>query len=120
MRQDARVASPEVPAVDIEEGKRRVDAGACLLDVREPDEWDAGHADGAVWIPMGELTTRQGEVPDDRPIVVVCRSGPRSARVTAALVGAGFDAVNLAGGMTAWAASGLAVVADDGTPGTVV
>jgi rhodanese-related sulfurtransferase len=111
---------PDAPDVDLEEGRRRLGDGAWLLDVREPDEWAAGHAEDAVWIPMGEVAARQAEVPDDRAIVVICRTGSRSARVATALLGAGYDAVNLAGGMRAWAASGYAVVTDDGAPGTVI
>ena len=70
-----------VPEVDVEEAKRRFDAGAVLLDVRTEDEWDAGRAAGAVWIPMGEIQARQDEIPTDQPIVVICRSGARSGRV---------------------------------------
>jgi len=91
-----------------------------LLDVREQPEWDAGHIDGAVHIPMTELNTRQQEIPSDRPIVCVCRSGQRSAMVTQALVGAGYDAHNLEGGMLAWAEAKSPIVTDHGSPGTVI
>jgi rhodanese-related sulfurtransferase/glyoxylase-like metal-dependent hydrolase (beta-lactamase superfamily II) len=90
--------------------KARVDAGALLLDVREPDEWESEHAPDAVLIPMGQVDSRQGELPRDREIVVVCRSGGRSAAITDLLRASGFDAVNLAGGMCAWADAGLPVV----------
>ena len=109
----------ETPAVDVAEARHRLDGGAVLLDVREPDEWEAGHAPEATWIPMGDVGARHAELPTDRPVVVVCRSGARSARVTDALVGAGHDATNLAGGMQAWNAAGLPVVTDAGTPGRV-
>jgi len=109
----------DVPAVDVTEARARLDAGAVLLDVREPDEWEAGHAPEATWIPMGDLGARQGELSADEAVVVVCRSGARSARVTTALLGAGYDATNLAGGMQAWDAAGLPVVTDTGTPGRV-
>lgn len=109
-----------IPEVDVDEGLRRVEAGAVLLDVREAQEWHAGHAAPAQWIPMGELAARQEEIPAGRDVVVICRSGSRSGMVTAALVQAGHAAVNLAGGMQAWANAGLPVVVDDeGTPGTV-
>lgn len=110
----------ETPAVDVAEARRRLDAGARLLDVREPDEWEAGHAPEATWIPMGDVDARQAELPADQPMLVVCRSGARSARVTTALVGAGYDATNLAGGMQSWDAAGLPVVTDAGTPGRVI
>ena len=90
--------------------KALVDAGALLLDVREPEEWQAEHAPLALLIPMGHVRSRQSELPRDRGIVVVCRSGGRSAAVTELLRASGFDAVNLAGGMCAWAAAGLPVV----------
>ena len=100
--------------------KALVDAGALLLDVREPEEWDAGHAPGASSVPMGQVREHAQELPHDRRIVVVCRSGGRSAAVTESLLGWGFDAVNLAGGMCAWALAGLPVVVDRLDAGLVV
>ena len=91
-----------------------------LLDVREADEWEAGHAPGAQWVPLAELESARFKIPINRRIVCVCRVGGRSARATAQLVQWGFDAVNLAGGMKAWAAQGYPVVHDDGTPGEVI
>ncbi len=108
-----------IPAVGPDDARRRIDGGALLLDVREADEWDAGHAPEATWIPMGELAARQEELVRDQPIVVVCRSGGRSARVTSALLAGGYDAANLAGGMQAWSAAELPVVTDAGDAGTV-
>jgi rhodanese-related sulfurtransferase len=83
------------------------DASAVAVDVREPEEWAAGHVEGSLWIPLGELQARAGELPRDRPLVIVCRSGSRSAYAADALVAAGWDASNLAGGLHAWAAAGL-------------
>jgi len=79
-----------------------VPEGAYLLDVREDDEWRAGHAPGAVHIPLRTLGERAGEVPKDQRVYVVCRVGGRSAQATMALNQAGWDAVNVAGGMQAW------------------
>lgn len=76
-----------------------------LVDVREPHEWQQGHAVGAVHIPMGEVVERLHEVPDGAAII--CRSGARSAQVVAYLEQQGRDAVNVAGGTLAWAADGL-------------
>ena len=90
-----------------------------FLDIREPEEWVAGHAPDATWIPMSELNQRVGEVPRDRPIVAVCRSGARSERVAQVLVQRGYDARNLVGGMQAWAEDGRPVVTDDGGAGVV-
>ncbi len=94
--------------------------GALLLDVREVDEWMAGHVDGATHVPMHDLPGRVGELPRDRRIVCVCRSGNRSGQVTAWLVHQGFDAANMTGGMRAWATEELASVDANGRPGTVV
>lgn len=93
---------------------------AMLLDVREPHEWDAGHIAGATHIPMTQLGAQQDQLPQDRLIVCVCRSGNRSGVVTDALVRAGYQAENLEGGMLAWVADRLPVVTDDGTPGRVI
>jgi rhodanese-related sulfurtransferase len=112
--------SPEVQHLDPADAKRRVDAGAMLLDVRNPDEWEAGHVEAATWIPMDQLVERQGELPTDREIVVICKVGGRSARVAEALVNAGYAAANIAGGAEAWQAAGLPIVTSDGRPGTVV
>jgi DMSO/TMAO reductase YedYZ molybdopterin-dependent catalytic subunit/protein tyrosine phosphatase (PTP) superfamily phosphohydrolase (DUF442 family) len=98
------------PQVGARAAKALVDAGALLLDVREPEEWQAEHAPEASLLPMGQVRQRQAELARDRPIVVVCRSGGRSAAVTESLRVWGFDAVNLAGGMCAWAAAGLPTV----------
>jgi adenylyltransferase/sulfurtransferase len=76
-----------------------------LLDVREPDEYTDGHIDGATLIPLGSLQSRVSELPKDRPIVVYCRSGRRSAEAVSQLRALGFDrAVNLTGGYTRWVA----------------
>lgn len=97
-----------------------VQAGAMLLDVREPDEWQAGHAPAAVHLAMSTIAQRAGELPSDRQIICVCHLGQRSALVAEALRRAGWDAVNLIGGMESWAAAGLPVVDDLGRAGSVV
>ncbi|GGO86087.1 rhodanese-like domain-containing protein [Wenjunlia tyrosinilytica] len=99
-----------LPAVDA----AAVPADSYVLDVREPDEWAAGHVDGAVHIPMGEVVARIGEVPQDRRVHVMCRVGGRSAQVAQYLIAQGLDAVNVDGGMLAWASSGRPMVTDDG------
>ena len=79
---------------------------AVLLDVREQDEWDAGHAAGAIHLPMSELAERLDDVPDSSPLYVICRTGGRSARVAQYLEANGWDAVNVADGMFGWARAG--------------
>ncbi|MGH3164405.1 MAG: rhodanese-like domain-containing protein [Trebonia sp.] len=91
-----------------------VPAGVYLLDVREDDEWVAGHAPGAVHVRLGELNERSGEIPRDQEIYVICRSGARSAYATQALAGAGWKAVNVADGMTGWAVAGRPMVSESG------
>jgi rhodanese-related sulfurtransferase len=82
-------------------------SGAFILDVRQPDEWAAGHIPDATLIPLGELASRVNEVPKDRQVVVVCRSGNRSAQGRDILLGAGHPSVtSMAGGMNDWAAAG--------------
>src|SRR3954463_8911814 len=83
--------------------------GGGLLDVREPDEWSYGRAPGALHIPMPELSTSTDLLPAQAPIACICHVGARSAIVAEALVGAGYDAVNVAGGMEAWESAGLPV-----------
>ncbi|MEJ1230620.1 MAG: rhodanese-like domain-containing protein [Galbitalea sp.] len=99
----------QIPA---EEAIALVDAAGWLLDVREQNEWDAGHAPKAHLIPMGSIQDRIDEIPADAEIVVVCHSGYRSWQVTKALVEAGYNAVNVAGGMEAWQSAGGVVVTD--------
>jgi adenylyltransferase/sulfurtransferase len=83
---------------------------ACLLDVREPWEWESTRIPGATLIPEGEVTARIGEIPTDRPVVVYCAIGERSAAVVAWLRGRGYDrAVNLTGGIAAWSIARLPV-----------
>jgi DMSO/TMAO reductase YedYZ molybdopterin-dependent catalytic subunit/glyoxylase-like metal-dependent hydrolase (beta-lactamase superfamily II) len=110
----------DIPQVGPRAAKAMVDSGALLLDVREPHEWCIEHAPKSMLMPVGRVRLQQDELPRHRQIVVVCRSGGRSAAVTASLRRSGFDAVNLAGGMCAWAASGLPVVADGGDAALVV
>jgi rhodanese-related sulfurtransferase len=97
----------EVPAASVPEG-------AWLLDVREVDEWVAGYAPGARHIPLGELGARSGEIPQDEAVYVICRSGHRSALAARALAQAGWEAINVAGGMQDWAAAGRPMTTDSG------
>jgi rhodanese-related sulfurtransferase len=106
----------QLPSVDAPS----VPADAVLLDVREDDEWAAGHAEGALHIPMGEVVARIGELPQDGTVHVVCRVGGRSAQVTQYLIAQGRDAVNVSGGMLDWEAAGRPVVTGDGAEGYVL
>ncbi|WP_406692761.1 rhodanese-like domain-containing protein [Saccharopolyspora sp. ID03-671] len=91
-----------------------------LVDVREPQEWQAGRIPGSRWIPMGELPSRLEEVDQHQPVVTVCRSGTRSGEMAEFLSGHGYRADNLDGGIQAWAEQGLPVRTPDGEqPGEV-
>lgn len=82
-------------------------AGVLLLDVREQDEWDAGHIPNTTHIPLGELSSRVDELPKDQEIVVVCRSGNRSAEGRDILLQNGFTNVtSMAGGVSDWSSAG--------------
>lgn len=83
--------------------------GVVLVDVRQPDEYEAAHVEGATLIPLGELAGRLDELPTDRAIYVMCHSGGRSAQATMYLEGRGFDAVDVRGGITGWYGAGLPV-----------
>ena len=108
-----------VPAVRVDDLPDPVPADLTLLDVREPVEWEHGHVEGALHVPMGEVPARLDELPEGR-ILVVCHVGGRSARVTSYLVALGHDAVNLDGGMADWAAAGRPMVSETGRPPVVV
>jgi len=98
---------PGVPAVRAAEAKELLANGAVLLDVREPFEYYAQHAPDARLVPLSALPSLVGELDQQRTIVVVCRSGNRSASATSFLKHQGLDAVNLSGGMIAWVNAGL-------------
>ncbi len=94
-----------------------VDAGATFIDVREHQETAAGHAPCATLNPLQAFDL--AKVPQEAPVVLICRSGARSQAAANALARMGFATYNVQGGMSAWQAAGLPVVADNGAPGTV-
>ena len=100
---------PQVPAAE-------VPADAYLLDVREADEWAAGHAPGALHIPLGDLNARHTEIDRGSALYVICRSGARSDRAAQALAGAGWQAHNVADGMIGWHAAGRPMTSESGEP----
>ena len=107
-----------IAEIDVQEAARLTGAGeVLLLDVREHDEWAAGRAPGAVHLALGAV--RPAMVPTDRPVLAICRSGHRSGRAATVLAATGIDVRNVSGGMQAWAAAGLPVVAGGDRPGTV-
>lgn len=109
----AAPAAAALPAeISVAKAAAKRDAGAFILDVREPDEWNTVHIPGATLIPLGQLEARVNEVPKDKEVVVVCRSGNRSKQGRDILKNAGFTQVtSMAGGMTQWSAAGLPTAA---------
>lgn len=96
------------------EGLQMVQDGALLVDVRESNEFNEVHAQGALLLPLSELETRFSELPKDRPLLMICRSGARSARACEYLLQNGYtDVTNLAGGTLAWADADLPVVREN-------
>lgn len=100
-------AQPQVMSANVPDG-------VYLLDVREDDEWAAGHVPDAVHVRLSELNEHSDEIPRDREVYVICRSGARSAYATQALSGAGWTAINVSDGMTGWAVAGRPMVSETG------
>jgi glyoxylase-like metal-dependent hydrolase (beta-lactamase superfamily II) len=99
-----------VDLADAHRARHLVRHGATVLDVREPDEYAAGHIEGAIHVPLGGLVTNMGRVPRGRPVVVYCGHGERASTGASLLEAAGFrDLVNLNGGMGAWQDAGLSI-----------
>jgi rhodanese-related sulfurtransferase len=109
----------EVPQVSAAAVPAELGESVVLLDVREHDEWQRGHAPGAQHIPMGEVPARMAEISSGAQLYVVCKVGGRSQRVAQFLQRHGYDPVNVDGGMLAWAGAGRPVVTDDGGAGTI-
>ena len=96
--------------VDLDTFARAHTAGATVLDVRNPDEYETAHVRGAVLIPLSDLAARQDEIPEGEPLYVICAVGGRSLAAAKALVDAGYEAVSVAGGTNGWIERGWPVV----------
>ncbi|WP_232678412.1 rhodanese-like domain-containing protein [Nocardioides sp. R-C-SC26] len=108
-----------IPTVVIAGVPDPLPTGLAVLDVREQVEWDHGHIDGAVHIPLMSLPERLDDVPEGQ-VLVVCKVGGRSAQATGYLLQQGRDAVNLDGGMLDWEAAGRPMVSENGQAPAVV
>lgn len=104
-------APANAPAeISVAQAYQEYQQGAFVLDVREVEEWDAFHIPDTTLIPLGQLAARTGELPRDRRIVVVCRTGNRSQEGRAILLAAGFsDVTSMAGGVTSWSRAGYPI-----------
>lgn len=98
-----------VPEIDVDELRTHHEAGAPIIDVRQPDEYDEAHVPGAQLIPLGEVPERMDELPDAHPLYLICRSGARSGKAGEFLAAQGYDVVNVAGGTLAWIDAGFPV-----------
>lgn len=106
-----RAVSAYPAEISVADAAAKRTEGAFMLDVRQPEEWNEFHMPGAILIPLGELEARLAELPRDQEIVVVCRSGNRSATGRDILRDAGFTEVtSMAGGMNEWRAEGFETV----------
>ena len=104
-------ATDSLPAsVSVDEAYQLYEEGTFVLDVRTPEEWNEYHAPDTTLIPLDELASRLNELPEDQPIVVICRSGNRSQTGRDILLQAGFNATSTTGGLGAWRDSGYPVV----------
>lgn len=103
-----------VKHVDVREAQAQAGSEAVLVDVREQDEWDAGHAPGATHIPLSQFGAATWD--PSATYLMICRSGARSGQAATALARAGYDAANVEGGMLAWRAADLPMEASTGTP----
>lgn len=105
---------PQPREVSRDEAQKLVEGGAQLVDVRAEHEWEAGRIEGATYLPLAELSERVGELDKDRPVVLYCRGGNRSAMATDALTDAGYDAVKLSEGIVGWSEAGLPLAPEGG------
>jgi rhodanese-related sulfurtransferase len=90
-----------------------------ILDVREPHEWEDGHVEGSVHMPLNQLLAQDADLDPSKPVAVVCSMGSRSEVGALMLRARGYDAYNVEGGLIEWQAEGLPLVDDNGQPGRV-
>ncbi len=95
-----------ITEIDVDELAARLDGGALLIDVRQPDEFNAGHIPGATLVPLADVPERLEAFSPTETNFLVCRSGARSMRAAEFLADRGFDVVNVIGGTLAWQDSG--------------
>jgi rhodanese-related sulfurtransferase len=107
--------SDDIEVSTSQTAKALADGSIQLIDVREQDEWDEGRIEGAVLIPLGELTGNVSKIDKSRPVVFQCKSGGRSLMAAQAFRASGFDAYSMAGGLMDWDNQRRPMVPEDGT-----
>ncbi len=107
----SRIFGSPVPALNPQELSEKLKSATppLIVDVREPEEYQAGHIAQSKLIPLGELSRNLNKLPKDKEIICVCASGSRSSAGTKQLVNAGYKAINMNGGMYTWLRAGLPV-----------
>lgn len=109
-----------IPNIDVQTALEQQNNGVVLLDVREKDEFEAGHAENAISIPLSELKERVNELDQSQKMNIICKSGGRSGQAVAALNQLGFNTKNVAGGSMAWFENGLPFISENGTEPEVI
>lgn len=110
----------KLPSVKPAEAMEMLRSGATMLDIRENNEWNAGHAPGAVHVPVKNVASQAlKRLPKGRPVIVTCRTGARSRGATRILREKGVDAINLSGGMAAWESAGGRIIGKGNRPGMI-
>ncbi len=99
----------EIPEIDVDGLATKIEAGHPVYDVRQPDEYEEAHVPGVTLVPLDQVPDRADEFPGEGEVYVICRSGGRSAKAVEFLRSRGVDAVNVAGGTSAWIESGKPV-----------
>lgn len=107
----SRLFGPPVPSVNVHKLNEKLKSGKrpFVIDVRQPEEYQAGHIAGAKLIPLGILKQQLKELPKDKEIVCVCASGSRSRSAAKQLINAGYNVLDVSGGMLNWQRAGLPV-----------
>ncbi len=109
----------KVPSVSAAQAREQIKSGAKLVDVRENNEWTAGHAPQAVHMPLASLESKATRLSKNKPVLVICRSGNRSRTGAKKLRALGYDAFSVSGGMRAWESAGGAILDRKGRPGRI-
>ena len=106
--------------IDVKQAHEAQQSGTLIYDVREQDEFEAGHAQDAISIPLSELGARFQEIPSGSPVLLICKSGGRSGQACEALEQAGYDVTNIVGGSLDWYGENLPFVSENGAEPSVL
>ena len=116
----SRMLGKKYESITATAAQEAVSNGAVLVDVRSNGEWNAGHAPSATHLPVEKVRTQVSRLSKSERIIMICRSGARSAQAAAALAELGYQVSSVKGGMRAWKRAGGRVVARNGRDGAVI